>query len=225
MIAHTSKHVAHPIGVVAFTLLLGIPAAMALSSDDQRSLRDDCIRTLVWGGFDDREQIFEAAETHLGEPELKPDEIAWITAEIGRQWTEKRTAEASWPAKTDWDRLDAVFSALDDGGIIALHDAGNTQSDSISDASEIWHDRGGENSKIAGFVYYHGQDVERVLETGELYIGYGAFGGDPAASLAVAQRAAAALSAAGFNVVTPTDAKQRILIKGITWQKCSPADE
>ena len=111
-------------------VLSGATAALALSPEDQDSLRKDCIHPFVWGGFETREGVYEAAETFLGEPELTDADKAWIKAEIERQWAEKNKAEATWPEKTDFDRLDAAFQALDKSGILALHNAGNTQSDS-----------------------------------------------------------------------------------------------
>jgi hypothetical protein len=196
--------------------------AQALSPEDQASLRSQCIRPLVWGGFETRDDIFEAAHTHLGEPKLKPAEIKWIKAEIERQWSEKKKAEATWPATTDFDRLDAVFMALDTSGILALHNAGNTQSDAHGDAGQLWHDRGGRTSGLRGYVYYHGQDLERVVSDGQLYIGFGIFEGSNAAPIEIARQAGTALTKAGFTVKIPANADERILMTGIDWKKRSP---
>jgi hypothetical protein len=196
--------------------------AIALSPEDQDSLRTLCIRPLVWGGFETRDEIYEAAHTYLGEPKLKPAEIKWIKTEIARQWSEKKTAEATWPTRTDFDRLDDVFKALGSVGILALHNAGNSQSDAHGDAGQVWHDRGGRISGLHGYIYYHGQDLERVVSDGQLYIGFGVFESAQMAPIEVARQAGAALKKAGFTVATPVDDKERISITGIDWKKRSP---
>jgi hypothetical protein len=203
-------------------LAFGATAALAISPEDQESLRKDCIRPYVWGGFETRDGVYEAAETHLGEPDLKDTEIAWIKTEIEREWSEKKKAEASWPATTDFDRLDAVFKALDSSGILALHYAGNTQDEAHSDAGQTWQDRGGSQSGLRGFVFYHSQDVEHVLADGQLYIGFGIFEGADGKAIEIARIAGEALAAAGFKVTMPADEGQRILVTGIDWKKRSP---
>lgn len=203
-------------------VVFGATAAMAISPEDQASLRKDCIRPFVWGGFENREGVYEAAETFLGEPHLNDADKAWIKTEIEREWSEKQKAEASWPATTDFDRLDAVFQALDKSGILALHNAGNTQSDARSDAGQAWHDRGGPKSDIRGFIFYHGQDVERVIGDGQLYIGYGVVTGTKEQAVEIARESSDALSKAGFAVTAPSNADERILITGIDWKKRSP---
>jgi hypothetical protein len=204
------------------TVLSGATAALALSPEDQESLQKDCIRPYVWGGFETRDGVYEAAETHLGEPELTDADKVWIKAEIEREWAEKKKAEATWPEKTDFERLDAVFQALDKSGILALHNAGNTQSDSRSDAGQAWHERGGPKSGIRGFIFYHGQDLERVIKNGELYIGYGVVEGTKEQAVEIARRAGNALAKAGFSVTVPPNADERILVTGIDWKKRSP---
>lgn len=202
--------------------VFGATAAMAISPEEQGSLRKDCIRPNVWGGFETRDGVYEAAETFLGESELTGADKAWIKTEIERQWAEKKKAEATWPEKTDDDRLDAVFQALDKSGILALHNAGNTQSDARSDAGEAWHARGGPKSGLRGFVFYHGQDLERVIDDGQLYVGYGVVEGTKEQAVEIAREASAALSKAGFAVTVPATADERIVITGIDWKKRSP---
>ncbi len=209
-------------GLFGSAVILGATAVMAIPPEHQESLRKDCIRPHVWGGFETREGVYEAAETFLGEPELTDADKAWIETEIEQQWSEKKKTEATWPEKTDFDRLDAVFQALDKSGILALHNAGNTQSDARSDAGEAWYARGGPKSGIRGFVFYHGQDLERVIDDGQLYLGYGVVEGSKAQAVAVAQEASKALAEAGFTVTVPPNADERILITRIDWKKRSP---
>jgi hypothetical protein len=203
-------------------VLCGAIAAMAITPEDQDSLRKDCIHPFVWGGFETRDGVYEAAETHLGEPEITDADKAWIKAEIEREWAEKKKAEATWPEKTDFDKLDAVFQALDKSGILALHNAGNTQSDARSDAGQAWHDRGEEKSGLRGFIFYHSQDVEHVLQDGQLCIGFGVFKSGDVKLIEIARVASEALRKAGFRVTMPSNEDERILVTGIDWKKRSP---
>ena len=57
------------------------------------------------------------------------DVSAAIDVEIARWEAEKQT----WPTVTDCDRLDAAFAALNERGVIALQNAGYTQSDGYDD--------------------------------------------------------------------------------------------
>ena len=194
---------------------------LTLTDDDQKSLRDR-VHELVWGGFDELQEVHETAQDYLNPRTWTQSDRDLITAEVDRQFSEKIAAETTWPKVTDWDRLDAAFTQIESRKIVALHNAGNTQSDAISDAGQIWHERGAETSGLRGYIFYHGQDVDRVVTNGQLHIGYGAFATDGNVGYALAIEVCAILSAAGFAVTTPPDAGTRILITGMDWKKRSP---
>lgn len=179
---------------------------------------------MVWGGFADNNDIREAAHDFLHPHVLTSADHRWIDDEIARAWEAKLAAETHWPNETTFDRLDAVFEALDRQGIIALHHAGMTQSDGASDAAELWHQRGAENSGLKGFAFYHSQDVDTVLAIRVLHLGFGTFPCGGADDIEIAAAVVAALSAAGFSVVAPETAATRIQITDLDWTKRSPAD-
>jgi hypothetical protein len=63
----------------------------------------------------------------LYEPdELDPDEVAGA---VDAAMAELEKQKVTWPRVTDCDRLNSVFAALSAKGIIALQNAGYTQSD------------------------------------------------------------------------------------------------
>ena len=190
----------------------GAPASgLTLTATEQKSISTR-IHELVWGGFDPRAELLETAHDYENPRTWTADDDAWVTDEVDRQLAGKFAAEATWPKVTDWDRLDAAFKQIEARKILALHNAGNTQSDAMSDASEIWHGRGAKNSDLRGYIFYHGQDVDSVVATGQLHIGYGAFDDDKKTSHQMAVEVCGILTAAGFNVVVPPNAGTRIRV-------------
>ena len=83
----------------------------------------NAVNALVWSGFhDDADEIAEIVdETVLGPGEVDGD---WLRTVIADAFATKRRDEKSWPKETDCDRLDRVFDALNEDGIIALQNAG-----------------------------------------------------------------------------------------------------
>jgi bifunctional non-homologous end joining protein LigD len=63
-----------------------------------------------------------------------------------------------------------VFEELSRMNIIALADAGYTQSDAFADCSEIFHERN-DNKDIIGFCFYTRQDLNTAKRSSELYLG------------------------------------------------------
>jgi hypothetical protein len=128
------------------------------------------IAVLVRSGFYDKARLMEIVCEEMYEPgELEASEVAAaIDAEL-LKWTQEKNA---WPKTTDCDRLDAAFTALEKRGLIALHNAGLTQSDGFDDFREV-HARHPKKSSIIGYCFYHGQDLERAVRGGGLYLAFG----------------------------------------------------
>jgi hypothetical protein len=101
--------------------------------------------------------------------ELDPEDVsAAIDEELTKYESEKRT----WPDVTDCDRLNAAFAAMNKRGIIALQNAGYTQSDGYEDfrAALKQHRR---RPAVVGYCFYHGQDVERAIRGEGLFLAFG----------------------------------------------------
>lgn len=177
------------------------------------------VKMYVWTGFYEAEEIEEIVGEEMFEPgEVDPDALRSMVAE---EFAAKRAAEATWPAETDCDRLDRVFERLDAEGIIALQNAGMTQSDGLEDVTQVYHESGGDaSSRYRGYCFYHGQDLERVVNGGELALAFGHVEGDDRAKdTAVGHEIKAALEAAGFAVRWPGDARTRLAVTGMKWQR------
>lgn len=82
------------------------------------------------------------------------------------------------PARTPLGRLAHVFQGLEDRGLIArgrhlcCHSCGCSDMHDKFDASE-------DGCKPLGFVFFHDQDWDHYLESGELWLSYGSFTGLP----------------------------------------------
>jgi hypothetical protein len=186
---------------------------------DNREASRKTIRDLVWSGFYDAEEAYEVfLESMFGPDEI---DVLWLRAEIEEEFRRKVAEEETWPETTDCDRLDEAFDELEADGILALHNAGYTQDNGIDDVTQFYHEAGGEDSSIVGYCFYHGQDLERVIERGDLELTFGDIEGDNARGVDVGRKIEQALRKVGLTVVWDGSVSSRILIRGIKWQRRS----
>jgi hypothetical protein len=132
---------------------------------------------------------------------------------------EHAVAESAFPPTTDCDRLTAAFNQLDSRGIIAREDVGYTQSD-LRD--EMWAlleaaRSGARNAR--GWVAFHRQDVERVVDSGQLYISFAAVSDDDDGFRAIGAQVAGGLAEAGLTEAWIGDPNRRVELTGVLWQK------
>jgi hypothetical protein len=151
-------------------------------------------------------------------------EVDRLRLEVEKEAARKRAEEATWPATTDCDRLDRVFATLEAQGIIVEQDAGLTKSDGLEIVTEAYEDAEaeGEAAGIVGYCYYHGQDLDRVMKSGDLWLAFGGFLGNDERRAEVGRRIQRALHDAGFTVEWSRSVLERILVRGIRWQRRSP---
>ena len=178
------------------------------------------VHSLVWSGEYDAEEIPLLIEDNLGVGD-KVDED-WLGNVIAAEVADKQAAEKTWPAVTDWDRLDRAFRALERQDVIALHMAGFTQSDGLEEVEDSYHEAGGKKSKYAGHCFYTEQDQKRALDGDGIYIGFGHLSGDDAKGIAAGQLLRAALEAEGLNVEWDGTIKSRLFVKDFRWQRRGP---
>src|SRR5262245_49216644 len=103
----------------------------------------DTIKTCVWSGFYDEDDVQQVIDDVLEE---EADE-EMLRAAVAPEFEKKAAAERTWPAETDCDRLDQAFETMNASGIIALQNAGYTMSDGLDDVGELVHERGRKNTK------------------------------------------------------------------------------
>lgn len=181
-------------------------------NEDEQYIADS-IHLWVWSGYYSAEEMDEMVDDVLdGECD-----VAMLKGLIAPELQRKREAERHWPAKTDCERLDALFEQLHEEGICALDNAGYTMSDGFAEIAEALHEA--PEGHYHGYCFYHGQDIERSIQEGGLMLAFGAMSDDPEQALQVAQRICQLCRAAGFEVHWDGSVKQRIDLVGFTWQR------
>jgi hypothetical protein len=180
----------------------------------QAAVRD--IDYLVRVGFYDADEIVERVEESAAE--LGEVDHEWLTETVNQAMEDKLAAEATWPDETDCDRLDELFGSLYDRGIIALQNAGYTMSDGIADAVDACEAESGGDVPPVGYCFYHGQDLQRVIETGDLFLAFGAAPGSELTDVEVGEQVFEAAKAHHFRAEWPRSGPTRILLKGINWR-------
>lgn len=190
--------------------------AIGVTEADLRSW----VHSFVWTGEYLADEIPLLIEDSLGVGD-KVD-WDWLRDVIAAEVAAKRAVEKTWPAVTDWDRLDRAFGKLEGQGVIALHMAGFTQSDGLEEVEDDYEEAGGKESNYAGHCFYTEQDQTSALDGDGMYIGFGHLSGDNAKGIAVGRLLRAALEAEGFNVEWNGTIKSRLFVKGFRWQRRGP---
>lgn len=181
----------------------------------------------IKSGFESLEDIIdstmEAVEDEGWECEISEE---WIRERVTREYNKNLEASKTWQHPTDTEKLHAAFDTLARQGIIALHNTGYTTSDAVYDAKDVWNDAEDEGSKPIGYCYYHGQDLERVIETDELMIGFsGAKANNDKEAIIIGHKVVDALKAAGLTVEWNNTASTRISVQDFVWKNVFTSDE
>ncbi|MBB4036210.1 hypothetical protein GGR21_002111 [Dysgonomonas hofstadii] len=165
----------------------------------------------------------EMVEDEGWEKEVSED---WIKTTLANAYEKHEQKSKSWQRPTDTDKLHAAFDSLCRNKIVALHNAGYTQSDAIFDVQDVWLDLEDEGIKPIGYCYYHGQDLERAIETGELNIGfYGEKENNDKEAIIIGNKVVEALKNQEFDINWDGSASKRIVIENFNWQNVFTTDE
>jgi hypothetical protein len=175
----------------------------------------NAIKTWVWSGFYSPADVDQMVGDIL---EDGADE-ALLRAAVRPEFARKAAAQASWPARTDCDRLDEAFGELGAHGILALQNAGLTMSDGRSDVADVLQQRG--RKKFRGYCFYHGQDLERAVAGEGLWLAFD-LDNDGGKKAEVGRAVKAALEKHGFAVEWNGDPETRLRVPGIDWKRRGP---
>ena len=176
------------------------------------------IKVHVWSGFYSEGDVYQMIEDVLDED---ADEAS-LRAAVPPEFARKRQAEADWPTTTDCDRLDDAFAELNSGGVIALHNAGTTMSDGLSDIGQELHERG--RAGVKGYCFYHGQDLERAVNGQGLLLAFGDLDDVAEQKRAVGEEVRTCLGRHGLRVEWDGDPEQRLAIPNLDWKRRGPRD-
>jgi hypothetical protein len=145
------------------------PGTTTPSDEDVQSLRTR-IRYHVAAGYLDPDEIVEAAVDWLTD-EVEPGVAEPLARTmLAEEIAAHRAAQATWPARTDYDRLSAAFAELNSAGIVAREDFACCQTCGNAEIGDEIAEAGGDPH---GYTYFHQQDTEGAVELGELYLCYG----------------------------------------------------
>lgn len=195
--------------------------------DDVVADLEDRARLAVRGGYDRPDGIVEGLVELV---EYDPETEAIVALDRGevveavRQMVdsalrEHAVAESSFPPTTDCDRLTAAFKELDSRGIVAREDVGYTQSDLRDEMWALLEAARSEGRDARGWVAFHRQDVERVVDSGQLYISFAALSDDDEGFRTIGAEVAGGLAEAGLTVAWNGDPNRRVELTGVRWQK------
>ncbi|WP_395751616.1 DUF6891 domain-containing protein [Prosthecobacter sp.] len=173
----------------------------------------DAIHTWVWSGFYSPEEVDQMIDDILEEDANEE----MLRNAVEPEFNQKAEAEKLWPKITDCDLLNAAFHALDNQGVLCLHNAGYTMSDGHSDACEALsnHPKG----RYLGYCFYHGQDLERAVANEGLTLAFDHVDGDVPDKLKVALTLKEELERAGFALEWDGTSNHRIHIPKFDWKR------
>jgi hypothetical protein len=174
------------------------------------------VEKIVAEGFPSEEEVVDLVVKALeGDPADKElmEDICRLTKQAIRQHIYIQT---SWVSKTDCDKLDEVFAALEHAGIMARQ---NLAVNEKSGRDEIRKLVKLEEPDRLGFVFYTARDTENAVEFGELDFSFGSFDGDEEKSAQIARKLIELLEKSGLHAEwtgAPTD---RVHMAEIQWKK------
>ncbi len=194
------------------------PAPVKKKASDPEVVRE--MRAAVRSGFQDEAAVVAMFAEERYEPgELDPAEVK---AAVSKEFAALREERKTWPAETDCDRLTQVFKALAGRGVIALENAGYTQSDGQDDVAQAF-DSAPDKSKLTGYCFYHGQDVERAVNGEGLHLSFGALDPEKEESQGplVGKIVVEELEKRGLKTVWDSTFQTRIHIPKFDWKRRS----
>lgn len=174
----------------------------------------------IKSGFESLEDIIndalEAVEDEGWESEISEE---WIRETLSREYAKNEAESKLWEHPTHVEKLHKIFDKLNTEKILALHNAGYTQSEAIYDVQDVWKDIEDEGVRPIGYCYYHGQDLERVITDGVLCLGfYGEKEKNDKEAILIGRKVVEAFEAEGFTVEWNCSASQRIEIQNFEWK-------
>lgn len=176
------------------------------------------IETLVNSSFYDKNRLFTIFHEEMYAPnELNADELKQVIDELMQQHEQ---AKSTWTHTTDNDKLTDSFSELNQMGIIALENAGHTQSDGYDDVLRIVQ-RSADPSKYLGYCYYHSQDMNRGILGNGIFLSFGSIDAqkEETVGVEVGQKIVEVLQKHGLQTQWDGTFNQRIQIVNFTWQR------
>lgn len=132
---------------------------------------------------------------------------------------DRRALEDRWPLRTDFDRLDGAFVALNQAGIAARHDWGLNAEDGMRLFDQELARRKNAD-RYRGLLYYHSEQTQAAAKGRGLRLQFSARSGDPTA---LGREIVEVLRDHGLPACWAADPDQPIEVP-IRWQRRMPPD-
>ncbi|WP_198422246.1 DUF6891 domain-containing protein [Gimesia chilikensis] len=202
------------------------PAPAEPSAHEPSTLLDQSvlgeIDWLVRAGFYDKADLMRIiCDEIYYDSNLDADQVSAAIDKRIKAWMQ---TQKTWPKVTDCDKLDQVFAKLNERGIIALQNAGNTQSDGYEIFEETLKEHP-QPTSVIGYCFYHNQDLERVVDGDDLYLAFGPVKAEDEESRGpeIGKIIRQELEQAGLKVKWDGTFNERIRVTDMAWQKRNPA--
>jgi hypothetical protein len=168
---------------------------------------------LIAGGFYNHDETLELF-LDIGvedddQEEFSEDEL---TALFDSRWNSRLVEQESW-GETTGDRLQTVFNELNENNIKAEM---NFECCNNCGSTALWNVV--KENNLKGYVFFHEQSTERMLDYNELMLYYGSSTGELEDDLKIGQILAQKLKTHGFDIEWDNNANQAIKVP-IFWQK------
>lgn len=121
-----------------------------------------------------------------------------------------KTAVASWPERTDIDRLSSAFAALNEAGIVAEEHYEDCSDCAWAAMRHLGGQRRDEGRIVTGYAYYSHEETREASDSGHLAVFFGGWGRD---TEEVGQQIVAALAEQGLNPEWNGDAGSTIQLR------------
>jgi len=180
-------------------------------------IKRQALASIIQGGmYTDADRDAHVAQAIA---EFPAEEQAEWRALADRLIQEQAAAELTWTQPTTNDRIAAAFKRFNASGIIALANAGFTQSDAWATAHEI---RTSSMPDARGTVFFTSQAIHRGVDGKGLSLGWGPFYDDEredAATLALGREIVRVLTEEGVAVTWGERLDRTIEIDPFEWQQ------
>jgi len=181
------------------------------------------IRKEVAAGFLDAREIEESAVdcfmNELKKGQLEPAMLRRIAGvETDKAFAEQLDAQQKWPAVTDCDRLDQAFADLDRSGIVARQNFTCCQNCGHAEIGEEIDTAEQAGTDVIGYAFFHLQNTGAAVETGNLYLYYGAMADGEDAAVRIGRAIVEALEQRGLRVDWNGERSTAIRVK-LQWRR------
>ncbi|MCL5130578.1 hypothetical protein [Algibacter sp. L4_22] len=180
------------------------------------------IKTYTAMGFHSKKELFEIILRIIEDFELTDKTTKkWIKETIKSEYEIQLTDSLLWQHPTDPEKLKKVFDQLCNEKIISLHNEGYENSDIKPEIDSLLDDFEEFNiePKPIGYCFYHYQDLEGVIDSNNLHIGFNSLTSDEQVCQNIGYRIKELLIKENFNVEWTGLVADKINIKEIQWQK------